>query len=78
MKNVIKNKTYYVSLNKELNTIQISSTKISAAKFLGISSDTITRHMIKNRADTSKYTVWKNINIVKLQRGFALKHHHQD
>jgi len=69
-------KLYYISLKKEDNTIQVSTTKASAARFVGTSVDTIRRNMKDNLLDRPQYTIWKNISIVTLRRGFALKKHH--
>ena len=69
-----KVKTYYIGLIKANNTIKISITKTGIAQFLGISTDTIGRHMGKLlKYDTEEYTVWRKISIEKLKRGFAFK-----
>ena len=66
-------KLYYVGLNKKTNSVIISTSKLEIASYIGISVITINRHMIKTSVyDTEKYTVWKNVPIIKIKRGFAL------
>lgn len=69
-----KEKTYYVALDKSNNNVKVSKTKLEIAEFLGISTATIRRHLIKRKSKyiTDEYTIWNDITINKIKRGFAL------
>jgi hypothetical protein len=65
-------KTYYIGLIKASNSVKISVTKVGIAQFLGISDDTITRHMGKKfMYDTEEYIIWRRIPIEKVKRGWT-------
>jgi hypothetical protein len=69
-----KRKLYYIALNKSNNSIVIRVTKRAIGDFLGISVDTIRRrldHKLSYHCD--EYSIWCNISIPILKRGFYIK-----
>ena len=66
-------KLYYIGLKKSNNRMVISPCKQEIADLLDISVRTISRHLINTSIyDTEDYTIWKNVPINKIKRGFAL------
>ena len=66
-------KLYYIGLKKSNNRIVISPCKQEIADLLDISVRTISRHLINTSIyDTEDYTIWKNVHINKIKRGFGL------
>ena len=68
-----KVKTYYIGLNKANNGIVIALTKAEIARFLGISVYIVTKYMRNSSVyDNNMYTIWRNISVKKVKRGYAL------
>ena len=68
-----KAKTYYIGLNKANNGIVIALTKAEIARYLGISVYIVTKYMRNSSVyDNNMYTIWRNISVKKVKRGFAL------
>lgn len=68
----LRDKLFYIGLNKASNKVIISSTKTGIAEFLGISTKTILRHLGNTvYCTTDGYTIWKNIHIKELKRGWT-------
>lgn len=73
-KTILKRHVYYVAILKSNNKVLITLTKTALSEFIGVSHDTITRHL-KNSSSyiTDEFIVWKDIPIERVRRGFALK-----
>jgi len=68
-----KVKTYYIGLNKANNGIVIALTKAEIARFLDISVYIVTKYMRNSSVyDNNMYTIWRNISVKKVKRGYAL------
>lgn len=69
-----KKKVYYVALRKSDNILIIRVTKREIADFLNISIDTVNRRLNhENMFSCDEYSIWCNIHIPVLKRGFYLK-----
>lgn len=66
-------KLYYICIKKENNSVLLTTTKTSVAKFIGISVDTLNRRLNKTPSYTNeKYSVWCNVSIQRCKKGFGL------
>lgn len=61
----------YVAIKKEDNSIVISNVKTIIARFLNISDATILRHEHQSVIEHKNYTIYIDVEVVKLKRGNA-------
>jgi hypothetical protein len=66
-------KTCHIGVNKTNNTVILATSKAAIAKFIGISVDTLNRKLANTPSYADdKYSVWCNVRIRRIKRGFAL------
>lgn len=66
-------KVYYVGMIKSNNNIIVTFTKTALSEFIGVSVDTIRRHLNSSSIYiTDEFIVWSGITIDSIKRGFAL------
>lgn len=65
---------YYVAFNKTTNIPIITTSKEGVSEFLGISVDTIRRHLKDvSYYETKKYIIQRDTPIIKCKKGFAIR-----
>jgi hypothetical protein len=65
---------HHIALNKEDNSLLLTSSYKSLAEFVGIHPLTLARHRKQSPIyDTTSFTIWINVPLEKMKRGFALK-----
>ena len=71
---MINNKDYYIGVDKANNNADIFSTKTGVAEYLGISTQTIRRHLKNNSfINNSNYSIYISNGIKRCRKGFAIK-----